>query len=456
MKGRRVLFYSSLLAQIVAFLTLVGIARSYSAAEVGQYAVSAAVAGILALVPSLRYEQVMLSGSREGSFSHARDTVYLSILVTVVLLGLILITRNFLPDSIQSNLLLIVYIAFASSNYQTFFTLLTRNACFRGQGLGIITQQLVFALFALYLNDVVEQSLIASFAIAQTAALCVIFTAALRTKKELIIDYRCDFKFFSRNFEFPKSLLPGSLLNAVSNHTPVIIVEAFAGQALAGHFSVAQKILQLPMYIFGNPIGTAFAGNYSSTQDPVLRKRLVQKVTRTLLELILFPLICFAFFGSEIVGLIFGLDWKESAEIAIQLLPMALFWFLVSPLSVVMIINRLPRTDLFFQTLLFITRVLGLTVLYLLDLPNLFLAYGILIAVACLLYLSKIFSTHGSSFNSLCFSSRYFKFLMVFGSVSLVSLSIDELSSSLEVKLLLLSLFGLIYLKSYLLPSFKN
>ena len=364
--------------------------------------------------------------------------------------------RDFLPYVIQSNLLLIVYIAFISSNYQTFFTLLTRNACFRAQGLGIVAQQLVFSFCALYMNAVVGQALIVSFAIAQTAALASIFIAATRAKKELTIKYRGDLGFFSKNFEFPKSLLPGSLLNAISNHTPVIIVEAFAGQALAGHFSVAQKILQLPMYVFGNPIGTAFAGNYSSTQDPVLRKQLVQKVTRTLLEVILFPMICFALYGSEIVGLIFGSDWKRSAEIAIQLLPMALFWFLVSPLSVVMIINRLPRTDLFFQTLLFITRVVGLTALYLIDVPNLFLAYGILIAVACLLYLSKIFSIHGSSFNSLCFSSRYSKFLMVFGLVSWVSLFIDGMLSSLEVKLLLLSLFGLIYLKSYLLPSFKS
>ena len=68
MNGQRVLFYSSLLAQTVAFLTLVGIARSYSAAEVGEYAVSAAAAGILALLPSLRYEQVMLSDGRERSF----------------------------------------------------------------------------------------------------------------------------------------------------------------------------------------------------------------------------------------------------------------------------------------------------------------------------------------------------------------------------------------------------
>ena len=167
-------------------------------------------------------------------------------------------------------------------------------------------------------------------------------------------------------------------------------------------------------------------------------------------------MICFALYGSEIVGLIFGSDWQRSAEIAIQLLPMALFWFLVSPLSVVMIINRLPRTDLFFQTLLFITRVVGLTALYLIDVPNVFLAYGILIAVACLLYLFKIFSSHGLSFNLVCLSSRYFKFLMVFGSVSLVILSIEGISLSLEVKLLLLSLFGLIYLKSYLLPSFKS
>lgn len=456
MNGQRVLFYSSLLAQTVAFLTLVGIARSYSAAEVGEYAVSAAAAGILALLPSLRYEQVMLSDGRERSFSHARDTVYLSICVTAVLGGLMFTARDFLPYVIQSNLLLIVYIAFISSNYQTFFTLLTRNACFRAQGLGIVAQQLVFSFCALYMNAVVGQALIVSFAIAQTAALASIFIAATRAKKELTIKYRADLGFFSKNFEFPKSLLPGSLLNAISNHTPVIIVEAFAGQALAGHFSVAQKILQLPMYVFGNPIGTAFAGNYSSTQDPVLRKQLVQKVTRTLLEVILFPMICFALYGSEIVGLIFGSDWKRSAEIAIQLLPMALFWFLVSPLSVVMIINRLPRTDLFFQTLLFITRVVGLTALYLIDVPNLFLAYGILIAVACLLYLSKIFSIHGSSFNSLCFSSRYSKFLMVFGLVSWVSLFIDGMLSSLEVKLLLLSLFGLIYLKSYLLPSFKS
>lgn len=110
---------------------------------------------------------------------------------------------------------------------------------------------------------------------------------------------------------------PQVLLNSVSLAAPTLMFAWAFGSAAAGYYTIAFALLTVPATLLGKSVGDVF---YKEVVDRVEQKlsisTLLNKTTRNLFLLGLFPFGFIALFGPSIFELLYGEEWKSSGEFA--------------------------------------------------------------------------------------------------------------------------------------------
>jgi len=131
--------------------------------------------------------------------------------------------------------------------------------------------------------------------------------------------------------EFPKFNLPQTLLNFGKEYSLSFIIVTLWNPHFVGLYSLALKILKSPIYLVGNAIGDVFYKKLSNDSNN-LELNFKQEL-RSFFYLILlsFPFYyLFIFYSEQIISLIFGVKWQESAQYIKVLSP----WFYLIFLSI--------------------------------------------------------------------------------------------------------------------------
>ncbi len=155
----------------------------------------------------------------------------------------------------------------------------------------------------------------------------------------------------------------GGILNTISWQLPVLLLSAYFSQATVGFYSMAYRLIQLPMTLVGSAIAQVFFQRASEVQSQRGDlKGTVEMVFQRLVALALYPSLAMTVAGREIFVVVFGPAWAEAGTY-VQILGLWMFfWFISSPLSTLFSVLEHQELGLIVHAAIFVTRAISLVV----------------------------------------------------------------------------------------------
>lgn len=354
------------------------LSRIYSPAEFGVLAIFMAVSSILATAVTLRYEAAILLPKATAD---ATALLKLSLLCAATLGTLVVLALAILPASIEADLGIAVlgpWLILAGITGSALAALATATAWLNRHKLYIklaklrILQGVGFVMVALTLGyaGLTDGMLIGHALGVLLAAVFVLpmLLKAIRSNpartaytsesvapplREVALTYQ----------SHPKYLLPAALLDVITLQLPVLLITAWYTTASAGQFSMAWKVLALPIMLIGTAVGQVFMQRFSvAWPNKREAKSLLLKTWLALAVIGLIPMVLIGIWGETLFGFVFGAQWIEAGRIAQWLAPLLFLMFLSSPTSGTYLVLGLQRYSLLFGIASLIYRPASLAV----------------------------------------------------------------------------------------------
>lgn len=355
-KNSLILVSGTLLAQSINLISLPFLARLYTPSDFGLLALFMAVSNVVTTGVTLRYEaHIVVPESDDEAQGLAKLALFFGLVLSIG----ISILLWFIPTSVKAMIgisdiealipfvglsgLMGAVIAVASS-------WLNRIKDYKKIAYSKVVQAigLIIPSFALYYYPVGYNGLVA----AQIISLIV---TALFLSLALFLIFNIkqhqNLPSIARQHQAaPKFLLPTALLDTVTMQLPVILITAWFGSSMAGQFSMAWKVLYLPMALIGSSVGQIFfqKASYISHKNKNEVFDLYLKISIILGLMSLIPCLLVFLIGESIFILIFGSEWHEAGKIAELLVLSATMYFIFSPTSSAFIVIKKHKILLVF------------------------------------------------------------------------------------------------------------
>lgn len=147
------------------------------------------------------------------------------------------------------------------------------------------------------------------------------------------------------------------LLNTAGTQLPPLIFAIFFGPAVAGLYSLANRVLSIPMSLIGSAIGQVFLSNAAEARRNGTLGTLVLNLHTKLAHLGLAPALLLALTGPDLFAFVFGANWRQAGEFARWMAPWLYFVFTLSPLSTLFAVMENQKEGFAFQVILFVVRL---------------------------------------------------------------------------------------------------
>lgn len=361
-KDTAILTLGTLLAQLVGIASMPVMSRLYSPADFGQLAVFMAVVGVTGIAVTLRYEATIMLPKEE---SQSTNLTLLSLALALCLGVMLSVLAWVAPDEIK------VWLGIhALGNWLPVAVLTGIGSAIVATGANWFNRHRAY-------SQIVKQRVIQSFvavAVAVTLGysdnasglVTAQITALLVTSLVVMLKIRPLLQHWSmkavvavarEHITGPKFLLPTALLDMVTMQLPVFLITAWFSSDSAGQFSMAWRILGLPMALIGGAVGQVFFQRFSQVwPDVPAAQELLFKTWKVLLFAGLPPTVVVMVFGESLFVFVLGDAWREAGVMAAVMAPMLLAMLISSPTSSTFIILGLQRYSFLFGIAVFIYR----------------------------------------------------------------------------------------------------
>lgn len=151
---------------------------------------------------------------------------------------------------------------------------------------------------------------------------------------------------------FPLVSSWAALFNTIGSQLPPLLFAALFDPVVAGMYSLANRVLSMPMLVLGKSVANVFlSGAAQAWRDGRFGTR-VAEVHGRLAQIGMPPALTLALAGPQLFAWIFGEEWREAGVIAQWLSPWLYLVFVTSPLSAAFDVLGRQVAGLNFQLLL--------------------------------------------------------------------------------------------------------
>lgn len=151
---------------------------------------------------------------------------------------------------------------------------------------------------------------------------------------------------------FPLVSSWSALFNTIGSQLPPLLFAALFDPVVAGMYSLANRVLSMPMLVLGKSVANVFlSGAAQAWRDGRFGTR-VAEVHGRLAQIGMPPALTLALAGPQLFAWIFGEEWREAGVIAQWLSPWLYLVFVTSPLSAAFDVLGRQVAGLNFQLLL--------------------------------------------------------------------------------------------------------
>jgi O-antigen/teichoic acid export membrane protein len=343
-RGIAIIASGSALAQAIPVLLTPVLTRLYEPTEMGQLGLYTAFISFAASATTLGYSQAIVAGRKE---SHGADLVTISALLVApisLLASLLLLALTSSGGLGYGSLSSWTSLAMAISLVLTglYFTLrawMLRTAQFRtissatvSQSVGRMATQIVLGLFGFGWGGLISGEILG-----RAAGLRSMWSGSRASYKSSAsgLNIGALWRVATTYKKFPLLTVPSALLNSLALVLPVPLITTYYGLGVAGQYSVAMRVLILPLSLIGASVGDVFYNRVAelSRSKPELALSLFLRVSGGLFAAGLIPLLLVSFAGDWLFAIVLGPSWELAGSIAAVLTPWVLMQFAVGPVS---------------------------------------------------------------------------------------------------------------------------
>lgn len=340
----------TVVAQTLTIVTTPLLTRLYTPADFGMLAVFLTVTGIAATLITGRYETSVLVPKKDAE---SANLVLLSFTLAVAGSAILVVISFFLPKTFWGFLGLatlgnwlplafavagataIMAIAQAWLNRQKKYKQMAKLRVF--QSASIVGLALLIYFLPNAPNGLLLGQIFACFFVAVVAIWFTRSAANVWQKENLPHTART-------HQNAPKYLLPTALLDVATLQMPVILIASWFGESMAGQFSMAWRLLMMPMALVGGAVGQVFLQKFALTHhDSAQARKLLKSTWIVLMAMGILPMLLIFFWGPDLFSIILSEKWMAAGSMAALLAPMALAIFVSSPTSGTYIILGIQR-----------------------------------------------------------------------------------------------------------------
>ena len=424
-KNVLVLTTGTAIAQAIPIAISPILTRLYSPEDFGVLALYISITTILSMVATCRYEYAILLPEIENDAKNISGlTMVLCILFSLLIFFIVFIFNNsithlFGNPEISYWLYWIPVSVLLMGIFQITSFLNTRNKKYKLQSQGIVVQSVSTGVFNLGAGQggFGVSGLIFGKILGYIFSTFLLSWGILKSgfnfKGINIYSMINSAKKYSR---FVKYELPSSILNSSSSQAPIILLTTFFDSSITGFFSLAQRILILPMSILGGAISKVFLQEITQNKNnyELLRNNTL-RTFKKLLFVAIVPMTIMAIYGDVLFEFVFGKNWYIAGLFAQMLTPWLFIVFIVSPLSSVFIILERQNESFFFNFLILLFRVLILIICYIVfDKPMITVfCYSLVGTIFWIIFLFRIFYLVGIKFKNVMYLLYVVPFLIL-------------------------------------------
>ena len=351
-------------AQVLPLMLMPILTRVYSPEDFGVFAVYMALAGMLGVICTGRYELAIVMPDNSKT---ASDIFWLCLFISgglSVICGLvILFSNNFLvayldlPEGTAILYLLPVGI-FSAGLLQSlsYFSLakkmignLSVSKAMMGTGTAL-TQVSISGI-----PNVSAGGLTIGYLVGKLFSALFLWCNSRR-----LVGARSSFQDIrlaaSRYKRYPIISAPAALLDTAAVQLPLFFINKGFLTSIAGQFSLAARIMNVPLALIGPAVSQVLLQKIASSDlrnSEEIRKFVASLALK--LGLLFSPICVFSFFyGEEMFLFIFGENWRVAGSFAFPLSLVMFFRFVVSPLSSVLSFEKNLKYGVFWQVSYFL------------------------------------------------------------------------------------------------------
>lgn len=335
----------SIIAQIIALLSIPILTRYYTPIDFAALALIGAIATIFSPVASGRYELAIVVAQNKQESMQILVIAMLITFLTFIMFTIFQLTFDeyfrdlfkadslgyyfyLIPLIILTNAIFVIYRNFSNS----------RKEYKKISYLNVTKSSLIafFSLFfAMFLNYFQFNGLIISIMLSGIICSFLYFRAY---RNEITIDRikfnKINYSLMKKYSSFPLLNLPSSLINTISLSLHIILLNKYFEPTIVGYYALVSKIIVVPLRF----ISTSFSQvnlkkvteliKYNVPVLPYLFKLI------TLLTIIITPsTLILMIWGESLISIVFGEQWKNAGKIISIMAPAFAIRFVVSIIS---------------------------------------------------------------------------------------------------------------------------
>lgn len=316
--------------------------RLYSPAEFGLFGVFVALCGLPSGIMTLRYEfaiPVCRSDAEAVRVTAAALLVSLG-LACVIALAVGLVPASWLDRLDTPGLAAALWLLPLSLLFWGWSLTLSywsvRRGTFRANALGKVLQMVSqgVAQLGAGLAGAGGLGLVVGYTLGQFVRCAHFFRHLDRTDWRLLrqVDLAMISRSLREHWRYPVFSSPSALLHNTAQFLPALLLASFYGPAVAGWFTLAQRLLEMPVGLLSASASAAYVGELRDLDSAGIRRLFVATAGRFLvLGLVgMLPLLLVA---PPLFAFIFGEEWRTSGVMVQCLVPVQLARFVVMPIT---------------------------------------------------------------------------------------------------------------------------
>jgi O-antigen/teichoic acid export membrane protein len=362
------LMSGTLMAQVIMLGFIPILTRLYTPSEFGIYSLFLAIASMIGMVSSWRYDQAIMLPKSDRD---AQALLFLSMIITITMAMIVavvlIVFYDFFLDYFQgiSYLLWLLPLAvMILGMVQIFDAYSTRKEFYKriattkvsSAGISVTLQSL--SRYGFNLNGLVIGKVMAEFV---SLFLLLSFHLKKQTLQLKNFSKRRIQANMKRHEDFPKYQSVATLLNSFSQNIPILLFSSLFSPAMVGFYTLTYRVMQAPVMLIAGTTRSVF---YQKASALYANKQsiypLYKKTTIGLIKLFAVPFVVVLLFGRELFIFVFGVQWEMSGVIAEVGILMFLFAFITPPSVVSFNILNLQKVYLKFQIAVLFMRIVAI------------------------------------------------------------------------------------------------
>ena len=365
------LMTGSMIAQAIPIAISPILTRIYTPEDFGMFALYMSISSLFAIFATGRYElAIMLPKKDEDAVNILLLSIIITFFVSMLSFFIILLFNqeivSWLGNASLSNWLYVIpFSVLFTGLYQSFNYWNNRKKAYKRLAVSRVTQSATTGSVNLGMGwgGFGVSGLIVAGLLGQVAAITVLGKIIWKNDKRMT-KYLNKIKIIAlikKYKKFPLLNLPNAVIDSFRLSGINLLIAKYFATATLGQFSLAWKMVHVPMVLVGGSLAQVFFQKLASIHKRDLYAVILKYITKA--SLIAAPIFLVVFlFSEKIFGFVFGENWTMAGEAASVMTPWLFINFVSSPLvSVMMILNK-QELVLFFS-LFYASVPLGLIIL---------------------------------------------------------------------------------------------